>query len=305
MSARSAAGAVFEKNARVRELVSTVRSVAGGVCKKDEHLVELAMTSRSVAGGVFKKDEHLVELAGTSRSVAGGVCKDDEHVVEGTSLSRNAAGGKCVEIKGLFARCKVVLCQSAHRSDFGDACSHEDRRLLLREQPHSLSAATAACEGAGASLMGERPWRSVAGKVQSNPMRCRREHVVLGLVIVATCAHRAMATEEDVAISHALDDMACTDLTMTHASNHYYFSGCGKRRTYDCDEGKCVEVTKRPTLVADPATAACVGVAVGFAACACLGAVGSKGAVAPMGVPGVPNCIQQQNGGSGIRFGGQ
>jgi len=110
----------------------------------------------------------------------------------------------------------------------------------------------------------------------------RREHVV-ALIVLGWSGSARASTNEDTAIQRASEDLKCDDLRMMHAKNQYAFVGCGKRRSYECEGGKCEDITNRKTPANDATCAVLVSVAVPVAVgCACL-AVASQGSVtAPM-----------------------
>jgi hypothetical protein len=115
----------------------------------------------------------------------------------------------------------------------------------------------------------------------------RREHLV-ALIVLAWSGH-AHASDEDVAIERASNDLKCDDLRMMHAKNQYAFVGCGKKRLYECESGKCDDVTNRKRPDPKMPNAGCV-VAVSadvvMLGCFCLSAM-SKSGPGPIG-PGVP-----------------
>ena len=71
-------------------------------------------------------------------------------------------------------------------------------------------------------------------------MRARREVVVCALAL--TWSHRAAASEEDVVIERASNEMKCSELQIVHEAHKYWVAGCGQRRTYDCSSGTCATV---------------------------------------------------------------
>jgi hypothetical protein len=82
----------------------------------------------------------------------------------------------------------------------------------------------------------------------------RREHIV-AFIVLAWSGH-ARASDTDVAIDRASTDLKCDELQMMHAKNQYAFVGCGKRRLYECADGKCDDVTNRKAWAPG---GACVG----------------------------------------------
>ena len=97
----------------------------------------------------------------------------------------------------------------------------------------------------------------------------RREHIVAFMVLAWSGSARA--SDRDVAIERASNDLKCDELQMMHAKNQYAFVGCGKRRLYECADGKCDDVTNRKAWAPDGACAALVTTnAALIGGCACL-----------------------------------
>jgi len=97
----------------------------------------------------------------------------------------------------------------------------------------------------------------------------RREHVV-AFIVLAWSGH-ARASDEDVAVERASNDLKCDELEMMHSRNEYVFVGCGKRRVYECTAGKCDDVTSRKPFAPNGTCAALVTAnAALVGGCACL-----------------------------------
>jgi hypothetical protein len=110
----------------------------------------------------------------------------------------------------------------------------------------------------------------------------RRERVV-AVIIVVTCNGVARADDEDVVIDLAASDLGCREFNMTHEANHYYVAGCGKRRTYECVRGRCVDISEQPVANVDGACVA--GNVVAAAAGGCAACFGGAASLPPDRVP--------------------
>lgn len=108
----------------------------------------------------------------------------------------------------------------------------------------------------------------------------RREHLV-AFIVLAWSGH-ARASDEDVAIDRASNDLKCDELRMMHAKNQYAFVGCGKRKLYECEGGKCEDVTNRKQPDPSMPNGGCIlaaSVDVAMIGCACLSLAGGSGPV--------------------------
>lgn len=77
-------------------------------------------------------------------------------------------------------------------------------------------------------------------------MRIRRELVVSVLMLAWT--HHAAASEEDVVVEQASNDMDCSELQLVRDGHRYYIAGCDQRRTYECASSQCrtIAATQKP-----------------------------------------------------------
>src|SRR5258708_6528797 len=111
----------------------------------------------------------------------------------------------------------------------------------------------------------------------------RREQIVA--LIALAWSGSARASDEDVAIENASNDLKCDELRMMHAKNQYAFVGCGKRRLYECAAGKCEDVTNRKAFAPDGTCVALVTANMVVAGCACLAGAGSNMSEFPVIAP--------------------